>query len=538
MNDVVRTQGTSGEVARGVHPEVAALGNVLTEMFNKLGVSQAAYARRVHLDKSVVSRYFSGKRLATQEFIDRLIHEVGQAARTPVQEHVKEVMRKRRLSALQVIDPAEYELESLRGDLALSRRECERALRQVDGLHLLLEEKEREVRDLSVNISRLQLDWAEERRSTGQEIAHGRQQEPESTAHALMREIEELKLQLAAAQQLHREAESHCEALRMDVISLEEELAAQQPESKAQDVPVGQFIHQITAMLDEQQNVEASKDLSEASWSRPIGEVKELFNWLQKTNYPLGRRFISDVSRFRPLEEVLSFGTSVARIEPSLAADVASELSHRINPENISQVCSAWRDVSVKRDPWNDTVLADLVLDSAIRIQNSHREGVIRLLSAIGSEAQFPTTVYSAGVLSGIAISYKDSWPVIPLSLIHMGWSELAASVIGESFGYHVPEEETLLLSRGLNRMDRESISLLLNFAASVSNRFVNFIVETRPVEPICLPFGDRLMKEAVMSQNFSLVDKFLKAVSEHGSIDVLRTANSGEMLWARYRAL
>ncbi|MET9639887.1 helix-turn-helix domain-containing protein [Streptomyces virginiae] len=537
MDDMARMQGTSAEVARGVHPEVAALGNVLTEMFNRLGVSQAAYARRVHLDKSVVSRYFSGKRLATQEFIDRLIQEVGEAAGAPVQEHVKEFMRRRRLSALQAIDPAEYELESLRGDLALSRRECERALRQVDGLHLLLEKKEQEVRNLSSDITRLQLDWAYERRSTGQEIvgSHGGEQKFESTAQSLMQEIEELKHQLGSARQLHEEAESRCEALKMSVLSLEEELAIQQSGSAAREVLIGDFIDQISVLLDEQQDVEASKDLSEASWSRSVEEVSKLLNWLQMRDLSLSTRFISDVTRFRSFEEVLSFGAFVARSNPSLVARFIEEFSPRVNHQNISKVCAEWRNVGVS-DPWGDTgetSLADYALARAIFSGTPDREAVIRLLESVDSKSRFSTTLLTLDRISTPAAVRGGNWPVIPMSLIHMGWDDLAAGLIARYCQYSTHEE--YWLSEGLRRMDEESTLRLLNFSASVKNRFVNKGIATRPVEPVCLPLGDRLMREAVSSQNFSLVEKFIQSVSEHGSMDVLRTAETGEMLWERY---
>ncbi|WP_159046656.1 helix-turn-helix domain-containing protein, partial [Streptomyces sp. XY413] len=507
---MARMQGTSGEVARGVHPEVAALGNVLTEMFNRLGVSQAAYARRVHLDKSVVSRYFSGRRLATQEFIDRLIQEVGEAAGAPVQEHVKEVIRKRRLFALQAIDPAEYELESLRGDLALSRRECERALRQVDGLHLLLEKKEQEVRDLSSDITRLQLDWADERRSTGQEIVgnYGSQQEFESTAQSLMQEIEELKHQLDSARRLHQEAESRCEGLKMSVISLEEELATQQSGSAARDVPIENFIDQISALLDEKQDVEAGKDLTEASWGRSIEDVNKLFNWLQMMDRTLSVRFISDVIRFRTFGEVLHFGALVTRIRPSFVDFLTEEVSLRINQQNISRVCTEWRDVGVS-DAWgSETSLADYALEHVIASVGPEREDVIRLLGAIDSKSRFSTTARTLHRISNPGTVRGGNWPVIPMSLIHMGWDELAAGLIAQYC--QNPTQEDSWLSEGLMRMDEESILFLLRFSASVNNRFVNRRISTRPVEPVCLPLGDRLMREAVKSQDFSLVEKFM----------------------------
>lgn len=165
MGELARGQGRASDVERGEVPEVAAVGIVLTKLFNTLGVTQSAYAHRVHRDKSSVSRYLSGSRLATQEFIDRLIQEVEAHAGAPLQSEVKAAVRQQRLAALAVINPSEYQLEVLREELERARRDWRRAQRQVEGLQLLLERTEREAEDRASEVSQLQLDWSAERRA-------------------------------------------------------------------------------------------------------------------------------------------------------------------------------------------------------------------------------------------------------------------------------------------------------------------------------------------------------------------------------------
>ncbi|MEU7297171.1 helix-turn-helix transcriptional regulator [Streptomyces exfoliatus] len=117
MTEVARTQGAQGGasgIERGEVPEVAALGTVLTGLFTRLGIPQSQYAHRVHLDKSAVSRYLSGRRLAPQEFIDRLVREVEEHVGAPLQLEAKEAIRGQRLEALRVCNPAELSSPTLK----------------------------------------------------------------------------------------------------------------------------------------------------------------------------------------------------------------------------------------------------------------------------------------------------------------------------------------------------------------------------------------------------------------------------------------
>ncbi|MCZ0981683.1 hypothetical protein O1L60_29805 [Streptomyces diastatochromogenes] len=214
MTEVARTQGSSSEIERGEVPEVAALGNALKELFTRLGISQSQYAYRVHLDKSAVSRYLAGRRVAPQDFIDRLVQEIEDHLGAPLQLEAKEALRGRRLEALRVCSPDEFRLEALRDELARSRRDAERAHRTIEALNALLDKKEAEARDAADDLTRLRLDWGAERAA----LARARED--------LLRQVARLRQDLQDAEHLRAEAERQTRELRDHVLGLEEELCA------------------------------------------------------------------------------------------------------------------------------------------------------------------------------------------------------------------------------------------------------------------------------------------------------------------------
>ncbi|MFJ8669436.1 helix-turn-helix domain-containing protein [Streptomyces sp. NPDC093600] len=274
--------------------EVAALGNVLKELFNRLGISQNQYAHRVHLDKSAVSRYLGGQRLAPQEFIDRLVAEVEEHVGAPLQLPAKEALRNQRLEALRVCNPAEYELESLRGELARSRRETERAHRNIEALHALLEKKESEARHAADDLTQLRLDWG-------------------ASQQGLLREIEQLRKDLVDAERLRADAERRSEDLRDHVLRLEEELSERGP---AAEVPLEAFKDRLLRMWEEENFPEVARELTEAAWSRPLEDIVELVDWLLagEGDDAWLEPLVTDVGRLRPADDIIRFAPEVARI--------------------------------------------------------------------------------------------------------------------------------------------------------------------------------------------------------------------------------
>ena len=293
MTEVARTRVNTSDVERGVVPEVAELGNVLKELFNRLGITQTQYAYRVHLHKSVVSRCLNGQRLAGPEFIERLITEVEDHVGKPLKLEAKEAVQALRLKALRATSPDEFRLEQLRGELARSRRDTERAHRNIEALHDLLAKREAEVRSAADELDQLRLDW-------GAEIARLRQD-------------------LQDAECLRLDAERRSEGLRDEVLRLEEELSRRSPEGGGTGLlPLEAFQEQLEAMWEADEFAEAARELTEAAWSRPLAEAAELLHWLAETEprRPVtAETLVGDVARLRPLEDLLVFATHVADSE-------------------------------------------------------------------------------------------------------------------------------------------------------------------------------------------------------------------------------
>ncbi|WP_306329326.1 helix-turn-helix domain-containing protein [Streptomyces venezuelae] len=349
MTELARTQGSSSEIERGGVPEVAALGKVLTDLFKRLGIPQSQYAHRVHLDKSAVSRYLSGRRLAPQDFVDRLVREVEEHLGAPLRQEAKDALRDQRLDALRVCNPDEFQLETLRGELARSRRDTRRADRNIEALHTLLERKEAEVRHLADDLTRLRLDWGAERADLAR------------TRDDLRREVARLREDLDDAELLRADAERRGGELREQVLELEEELSRRGPSSG--NLPLAAFKDQLVALWEEEDFPEASRELTEAAWSRPLAEAVELLDWVKETaGLTPAVAFVADVARLRPLPDVLAFAPEVAwqgrsRVQESWTAAVAA----RVTTRNAAVVHRGLRNAETLSDSEGDRVLAEAV---------------------------------------------------------------------------------------------------------------------------------------------------------------------------------
>ncbi|WP_185921953.1 helix-turn-helix transcriptional regulator [Streptomyces sp. WAC06614] len=290
MTELARVPGVSAQVERGEIPEVVELGNVLKALFTKLELSQRQFAKRIGLDPSAVSRYFSGKKLPPKHFVKQLVEVVEDEHGAPVTVEVKETLHATWLVALKECDPAEHRLEVLRADLARSRRETERANRTVEALHRMLEEKEAQLQENADGLARLQLDWSAER--TG-----------------VAAELEALRADLRDAQRHREAAEERSRELKERVLRLEEELAGR---TAVGPLPLYALKGQLLAMWEDGDFSAAARDLTEAAWARPPEEVLDLADWLVAEGHEAQLApFVMDVGRLRPDEEVVRIALDV-----------------------------------------------------------------------------------------------------------------------------------------------------------------------------------------------------------------------------------
>ncbi|WP_411109778.1 hypothetical protein [Streptomyces sp. c-19] len=484
MTEVARRQGAQGKasgIERGEVPEVAALGTVLTGLFTRLGIPQSQYAHRVHLDKSAVSRYLSGRRLAPQEFIDRLVREVEEHVGAPLQLEAKEAVRGQRLEALRVCNPAEFQLESLRGELARSRRDAERAHRNIEALHALLERKEAEVRDVSDDLARLRLDWGAERAA-----------------------LDRLRQDLQDAEHLRTEAERESRELRDQVLRLEEELSRRRPATASDDVPLELFKSQLMWMWDEEDLPEAARDLTEAAWSRPLEEVAELLRWLLECG-EAPETFAADVARLRPLDDVLAFAPEVVRLgrtrtRESWTAAVAARVTRR----NAAVVFQGLRDAGTRFDSEADRVLAE-----AVRRVRSDAEAVTLVTAALaGTATPARLTRLAEQLANG---SRLDRFGLrVSIGLAEAGRFDVAALVLATAAG-RAPDRlgdniDALRLGRAVRELDDTGIDALFDLVAWLDDTTV------------MTTFTGRLAH----ADETALLDRLLTTLVKHGRLELL----------------
>ncbi|MEW9518726.1 helix-turn-helix domain-containing protein [Streptomyces tubercidicus] len=474
MTTVARHSGKSSQIERGEIAEVAALGNVLKELFNTLGISQSQYARRIGLDKSAVSRYLSGARLPTQEFTKRLVSEVEEDRGVPLQLEAKEAVHQQWLAALRVCDPAEYALESLRAELTRSRRDTERARRNVEALHQLLEQKEAEARDAADDLSRLRLDWSAERATVSREQIELRRERESlsSSREALLREIERLREDVREAERMRAEAVQHSSDLRERVLCLEKELSESRPAGAAGEIPLEALKGQLLQMWEEENFPEATRDLTEAAWARPLDEVVEIMKWLlengggEKLN-----AFVADVCRLRPVEDVIRFVPELDA--PHRGRDVDAWVvaaASRMTERNADRFCRELKEVSGPL-PW----LGDRLLAAAVRQHTEPSEAVALLVKATtGMTPPLLLRLTVRAVLGGMI--WDRTFPfVIVVGLFKQGQLFLASDItheLCERYGVTGPRSGYVpsRFFRGVKQLDTPTRDALLAFVAEMSS--------------------------------------------------------------------
>lgn len=536
MGDMARQEGRSGQLERRGIPEVAALGNVLTQLFNTLGITQSAYAHRVHLDKSAISRYLSGSRLPSQDFIDRLVRDVEEQAGTPLQDEAKESLRQQRLTALAVTNPAEHELELLRIDLSRARRDAQRAQRQVDGLHLLLEQKQREKYEQAAELIEMRRDWAADASRSHHELLKERDSFA-SYADELTGQVAELKRELAEAIHLRELAEHRSIALQEDVLELEQKLATELPQAVASEVPLDHFIQQVAEMLSSREGFKVSKELADSAWSRSANEVVELLVWLSEHYWARARDYASDIARFRVVGDVISIGVAASerRIDEALLRQLSSVLSAHITVENVNEACHGWREIPVKKAYGEQTVMADILIGNALNLRGSDIDTFLPLILAIEEGNRFsPTATVANFLFRPVEWLDQDRWVSMVLDIIRSGWRDLASAVV-LAFCQNTLRSDLPWFSKGLASLHPDELWKLMKFASNPTSRAVNRKIKTHPVEPVCIHFAERLWDECSESRDMSLLDHFLRVCAETGSLDVIRSAPHYGPMLARY---
>lgn len=422
MAKEVPTAGSSSELERGEVPEVAALGNALTSLFNTLEMTQNAYAVRISMDKSIISRYLRGRRVATEDFIDRLVREVEARHGASVQPEVRRRMTQLRLDALKVTDPATYELEALRAEMLDSGRKVQMLVRHQEALHDLLEKRESAIRTVQEELETVRRGWtADLVRAERAEIELREQADKHSTERErLAEEIARLKAELSEIARLKVGAERRCADLEEQVKAMEEELAAQPGSTGELLLPLAALKEQLAGLIETGEQREASREVVEAAWGRSIGEVAELLGWLtERRDYGRTDRLIAEVVHSRDVEELAEFGRMIRNPKGYFPVVLIQETVAVRSPQEIFRLHTEWLDYS---SPIN---VKESLLAFLFRSRRDEGDVVATLTLLDPDDAVTLATLKAIRVRTG----YERRYIRIVTHLESMGCSDLATAL-------------------------------------------------------------------------------------------------------------
>ncbi|MGW1211022.1 helix-turn-helix domain-containing protein [Streptomyces sp. NPDC002499] len=472
MSETTRSPGSSSEVERGEVPELATLGTMVRSLFITLDISQRQYAHRVHLDPSAVSRYLSGRRVPPRHFVERLIAEVESERGGSVTPEVREKFENTWLAALKACNPGEYQLENLRTDLARSRRDTERANRTVEALQLLLEQKESQVREAGRELAGLQADWAADRAEVARtEIESQPEREsPAASRDALLREIEHLRSDLCEAVRLRGEAEKHSRELRDLVLRLEAQLAER---GAMDEAPMDVFKAQLEQMWEDENFPEATRELTEAAWARPVDDVVDLLRWLMERDAD-GRAvpFMADVGRLRPVDDVLRVVKEwVSENELSRSGDdaLAVAIASRITLREVAAFCQGLAELG----PFGK-ILSDEVLTEAVFGASTAAYAVDLVIHVLEGQETLDLFRATAQEMAGLYLRYSLPY-LVALGLFEAGRFDAADVLLGAAASLsrtaRDSADEAGSLYVGLEELDGRSLRTLFAFMAAQSSQ-------------------------------------------------------------------
>ncbi|MFF4254481.1 helix-turn-helix domain-containing protein [Streptomyces sp. NPDC001663] len=486
------TPWRSGELERGEIPQVAALGNALTALFNTLGISQNAYAVRISMDKSIVSRYLRGRRVPPQDFVDRLIREAESRRGASVQPEVRSRISQLRLDALKVCDPETHELETLRAEMARSQRKVLVLARQQEALHDLLDKKESEVGAVRAELEQIRQDWTEDLlRADRAEIAlRERVERDSSERERLIEEIAQLKADLSAVVAQRADAERRCEDLASRIREMEEELGARYGTGSGSQLPLGALQRLLATHLEAGEQREASQELAEAAWERPIEDVVELTFWLwDRGEFTRRDRLATEVVHARPIGDVVEFGHAIRRRDArtarprnsragaSLEAILNEESSAVRSPQEIVTLLNSWAPYWDYRRKTKSSAANPLL---ALLRSDRNPDDVAEVIAALDSADERTNVLLRAAIASPQRLNILALVP----RMVEIGREDMAASLCAQVGNSRSPMPGLLA---ALDDMSEEHCRVL--FSALLRNLPLHSVADF--LGRVCLRYGN-----------------------------------------------
>ncbi|MGZ2362416.1 protein kinase, partial [Streptomyces sp. 372A] len=190
-------------------PEEAALAAQLTTLFDSLAISYRRFAAGRPYDHSTVYRYLKGERPPSWGFIHDLLYAVAEAQGTVPTAEAIGLFRKLHSDALRAGGSPQHKVLFLEQQLAEAHRRARQTAAREQYLAQAVEEHQNRIRSLEIGHRELEATTA----ATAAETEGERAQ--------LYAEIEELKVKLARARQLHQQAEERCNQLERQLAESE-----------------------------------------------------------------------------------------------------------------------------------------------------------------------------------------------------------------------------------------------------------------------------------------------------------------------------
>ncbi|MEO3839790.1 hypothetical protein [Streptomyces sp. B22F1] len=449
MTDNPRPVSRRSELEISQLPEVAALAASLTTLFKGLGIPQQQYAVRVSIDKGTVSRYLNGRRVATQDFVERLFTELERHLHTSVTEETRQRINNLRMDALRVTDPTAYELEKLRQEVGKSHRDIVRLGRQVEALELLLDRREAEVRETDRQLTELRNDWiADQNASEAKIVKFSDEGEKLKREQKNLRdEILSLRRQLAELAHLKQKAEVRCGQLERELLDAEVALAEtlQALGESTFSLAPDEVLAEVRQADKEQRYHDVARVLTLSAVYFTPSEIQTLWDLLlvQRRQEIFARRLLDDAVRFRSVEFL-------------------ADLMERFNEERNPQV-----------HIWGEAISGAIAIsktpsDLQVLYGRCHREvDLYRILRR--SLTEIAKDIEASGLVSILEFLHREDDTVIAVRMLHAFALEAAARSEDEVFGaislcfkLGMRENARILSRRWLSLMDDVERSITL----------------------------------------------------------------------------
>ncbi|MFG3195448.1 hypothetical protein ACGFYT_04890 [Streptomyces sp. NPDC048208] len=455
MSDIARPQGRPSELEVSQIPEVAELATALTTLFNGLGIPQQRYAARISMDKSTVSRYLNGRRVANQDFINRLFTELERHRETGITDDVRSRVHRLRLKALKVSDPQAFEVENLRDEVDRSHRTIKNLRRQQEALELLLDQKEDSAREAHQQLELLRGDWVADRIQNEATFLTltGENQRREEESESLRVEIEDLRRQLSEVNDLRRDAEDRCTELKHQLSTAEEKLAERlrgQIDSEFPYSPADVTEQVLTFHAEERFN-DAARLLSLAAAHFNGDDTVSLWRSISRSRrgYIDAIRFLDDAVRFGSVDSVASMAEAAHAASsnhwPSTAQHFATSIASSRTVTELLDLYNRWCAggpmygiMRVALPIWSETATPDATFKVLSALKHNNDSTIqVRILHAYGTRPTLDVVLLTA-MYSGSTINRRDEveilikrwWSTFPLSERHLRtqeWNSLVA---------------------------------------------------------------------------------------------------------------